>query len=302
MKKNILRTTWKIIKRAANKYADDDPIRMAGTLGFFTIFAIPPIVIIINSIIGYIIGERAISGELYNQIGALIGTEGKRFIQNLVRNYRNADRSPWGVIFGIIVFVLASTTLFVNIQNSLNFIWRIKPKPKNDILKFLRDRVLSFGVILSLGFILLVSFVFDAGVALIENYLRTTLPTVTYVLVSGLNIVISFILTTLILAIMYKFLPDAKIRWSVTWVGALITSLLFSIGKYIIGFALGNSNLGNMYGQAGSIIIIFLWVFYSGLIMFFGAEITYQYAKIMEKEIRPQAHAVRFEKREISEE
>ena len=288
-----------ILKSAAQRFGKDKPVELASTLAFFTILAIPPILIILNTVLGWILGEQQASTEVYQQIQRLIGQEGKELIMDAVQSYRNTERSTVGTIFGVIIFIFAATTFFVTIQKSLNAIWRVKPKPKSNLLKVVIDRSISLGIIISLGFIILVSLLIDAGVAIMGDYVSELVPWLDEYLLYITDVLISIGLTMLVLMILFKFLPDVKIRWKVTWIGALVTAVLFTIGKFLIGLGLGNSDVGSMYGAAGSVVIVLLWVFYSSLIMFFGAEITQQYAELIDKDIRPKDHAVKIETREI---
>lgn len=292
---------WDLIKDAAKKYGKDDPIKLAGTTAYFTIFAIAPILIIIISVLGIFLGEESISSKLYAEINNLVGKESAEFIREIVDNYQSQEKGIIGTIIGIVIFLVASTTFFTILQNSLNYIWRIKVKPKNNILKALKDRLLSFGLILSLGFIMLVSLLIDAAISFVKNYLTDLFPDITLVLIQAANIIISFAITTFIFAIIYKFLPDAKIRWRVTWIGALITASLFFLGKFLIGLALGSTNVGALYGTAGSVVLFLLWVFYSSIILFFGAEVTLMYSLKFDRDIIPKNYAVRFEIDEVKE-
>ncbi len=296
-----IKTILSLISDAAKKYKKDDPVRLAGTTAYFTIFAIAPIILIIISVTGLVVNEQNMSQKIYTELNSLIGPDGSTFIKNIVQNYQDKESNLIGTIIGIVTFLITSTTFFKVLQNALNFIWRIRVKPKHNFLKALVDRLLSFGLILSLGFIFLVSLLVDAGLAFLKDYFASTLPVFTLTLFNIINYIVAFVIITLIFAIIYKFLPDAKIKWKVTWVGALITATLFSIGKYAIGFAIANTNIGFMYGAAGSVIIFLLWVFYSSLILFFGAEITQQYAEYFSHEIKPKSYAVKIKISEVDE-
>ncbi|MDZ7742444.1 MAG: YihY/virulence factor BrkB family protein [Bacteroidota bacterium] len=290
---------WQVLKFSAKKFGKDKPVELASSLAFFTILAIPPILIILITILGWIMGEQNASKEVYTQIRALIGEEGTGMITDVVASYRSTDRDTLGMIIGIVVFVLASTTFFVTIQNSLNAIWKVKSKPKSNLLKILIDRSMSIGIIISLAFIILVSLLLDTMVAIMGKNISDIVPWLDETLIYGIDILISLSLATIVFMILFKFLPDVKIKWRVTFVGALITAVFFTIGKFLIGLGLGNSDIGNMYGAAGSVIIVLLWVFYSSLILFFGAEITQQYAEQVDKDIRPKKYAVKVETREV---
>lgn len=295
--KNILH----LVSDAAKKYKKDDPVRLAGTTAYFTIFAIAPIILIIISVTGLVVDEQNMSQKIYTELNRLIGEDGTAFVKNIVNNYQDKETNLVGTIVGIVTFLITSTTFFKVLQNALNFIWRIRAKPKHNFLKALVDRLLSFGLILSLGFIFLVSLLVDAGLAFLKDYFTDILPDITLTLFNIINYIMAFVIITFIFAIIYKFLPDAKIKWKVTWIGALITAGLFSLGKYAIGFALANTNIGFMYGAAGSVVIFLLWVFYSSIILFFGAEITQQYAEYFSHEIEPKSYAVKIRISEIDE-
>ena len=290
-----------IIVGAVRKFARDDPVRLAGTTAYFVIFAVAPILIIITGVLGFVIDEGAVSDRLFEEVHELVGPEGAAVVETLVRNFQRTERGRTGTIIGIGVFLFASTTFFGVLQRNLNFIWRVRSKPKSSILKMLRDRLLSFGLILSLGFILLVSLLIDAALAFLRDFLTAFVADYALFLIEPINFVVSFGILTLIFALIFKFLPDVKIRWSVTWVGALITAALFSIGKYLIGFALARTDYQVMYGAAGSVVMLIVWVFYSSMILYFGAEITEQYAEYFHYDIRPQDHAVRIRISDVEE-
>jgi membrane protein len=291
----------KIIVRSIKKYKIDDPVKLAGTTAFFTIFAIAPIFIIITSVIGLVMGEDTISDRIYGELESLIGTEGTDFVATIVENFRGTDRNIVGTIIGVFVFLIASTTFFTILQNSLNHIWRVRAKPRSNILKALKDRLLSFGLILSIGFILMVLLVIDAALSYFGDFLENYIDQYAIVLLRPVNIAFSFGLLILMFALIYRYLPDTRMKWKVTWVGAIITAVLFIAGRYIIGLMLGIADIGIMYGAAGSAVIFLLWVFYSSIILFFGAEITQQYAEYYNYDIQPKDYAVRIEISEVGE-
>ncbi len=294
MKKRI-KQILELLKRSAIKYRRDDPVRLASTTAYFTIFGMAPIIIIILSVVGILIGQQEIQEKIFTELNTLIGEQGTDFLRGIVANYQDTHKSLMGTIIGFGIFIFSSTTLFVVLQRSLNFIWRIRSKPSRSILKLLKDRVLSLGMVLSLGFLLLISLVIDAALSFFKDFLSQHLENLTIVLIEVTNFIVSFGIIMLIFAMIYRFLPDARIKWKVTWIGAFITTLLFVIGKLLIGIFISNSNIGVMYGAAGSLFVIMLWVFYSSITFFFGAEITQQYAEMFHHEIRPKDNAVAIE-------
>lgn len=294
---------FSLIKGALSKYIDDDPIRLSGTTAFFMVIALAPIVIIITTLAGTLISESTIQEKILTQAQSLIGTQGKEYIEMLIENYQGQEKKSVGrTLIGIAIFLGISTTFFSVVQNSINYIWRVKSRPDNNLLRTLKDRLLSFGLILSIGLIMLVTLIIDAGLAIVDEYLSNSFPDATVFLIKILNALVSFAVVTLVFAMIYRFLPDAKIKWKVTWIGALVTAFLFTIGKYLIGLLLGNSGIGDMYGAAGSIIIVLLWLFYSSIIFYFGAEITQQYAVRYSRGILPKDYAVRIEITEVRKE
>jgi len=300
MKRKLLRV-YRLLKNSTIKYKQDDPVRLSGTAAFFMVFAMAPIIIIIISIIGILLGQETIHEKIFGEIHTLIGEKGTQYIKDLVSNYQDTTRGTIGTIVGFIIFLFTSTTFFAVIQRSLNFIWRVKARPSKGIIQILKVRVLSFGLILSLGLVLIVSLIIDALLTMLGDFISDLVPGLTYYIIQAGNFIISFGVIMLFFAMIFKFLPDAKIRWNVTWTGAFITTILFMVGRAIIGLALGNTNISLMYGAAGSLVVILLWVFYSSIIFFYGAEITQQYAKMYSEDIVPKKHAVRIQVNEVTQ-
>ncbi|MFW6225161.1 MAG: YihY/virulence factor BrkB family protein [Bacteroidota bacterium] len=291
---------FNIIKQAGQKFKEDEPIQLAATLSFLTIFAVPPILIIITSMLGFWFGDDVTTGKLYQNLHELINPKVARQITDILSNFKT-DTFFSGQTFSLFfMLIIASSTFFAIIQNSLNKIWRVKPKPRNNILKIITDRLTSFGIIFILGIIFLLSLFLDAMVAILKDYMNTTLPQLTYYTLKTVKFLFSFLATTITFAFLFKFLPDVKIRWRVTWTGAFITAILFTIGKGIITYLIGQFGIASMYGAVGSFVVFLVWVFYSALIFYLGAEITEQYADFSSRNIVPKKHAVRFEIKEIN--
>ncbi len=298
----ILRDTWLVLRSAFKKYLQDDPSRLASQIAFYAMFAMAPVLFVIISVLGILMGEKEISSRVYTELNELLGTQGTEYVKGMVNNFQSRDRGVIGTIIGGVIFILASTTFFTIVQKTLNYIWRVKAKPKSNLLRSLLDRLISFGMILLLGAILMVSILIDAVVGIAGDYIREVMPQVWGVLVIFINQILSLGIITVAFAFVFKFLPDVRIKWRVTWIGALITGLLFHGGKELIGFALGQSNIGVLYGAAGSLVLILMWVFYSSFIFLLGAEITQQYALKFDRDIVPKDYAVKIEITEIEEE
>jgi membrane protein len=299
--KEKFRQIFGLLKRAGIKYRRDNPVQLAGTTAFFAIFAMAPLIIIIVSAAGILLGQEQIQTKLFAEIDQFLGEQGTQYIRNIVENFQDTRKSITGTIVGFVIFIFISTTFFSVMQSSLNYIWRIRSKPRNNLLRALYDRLISFGLILILGFVMLLSILADTAISLFKDLMHEKFPDLTILIIEVGNFLVSFAFIMVIVAVIYKFLPDAHLKWRVTWMGAFITALLFVIGKALISLGLGITNIGAMYGAAGSLVLILLWVFYSALIFFFGAEITQQYAEMYSYDIKPKDYAVGIEIKEVDE-
>jgi membrane protein len=295
----FLPTSWTILKKTSIQFFRGDSFSYAASIAFSTIFSLPSILIIALSI-GTTFYERDIvHTELMNQIGSLIGKDSALEIEKIIQNAAFDMSSFLARAIGIGTLIFSATTVFMALQSSLNSMWGIKSKPQKSWLKFIINRLLSFAMVISFGFVLLVSLVIDTILVIFQNIVSRFLDGVTTYILQGINMAISFAIIISIFALMFKVLPDVKIRWRDVWVGASITALLFTVGKYLIGFYLGNSPINSAYGAAGSLVIILVWVYYSTVIFLYGAELTAVYAAESGRPLEPYTHAVRFKIVEI---
>lgn len=290
-----------LFKKAFGEFFKDNAMKLSASLSYYTVFSIGPMLIVIISFAGIFLGQEAVQGELYDEMKGLIGNDAALQIQNIIISIQKNDQSITGAIIGGIVLLFGATSVFSEIQDSINYIWSIKAKPKKGWLKLILNRLLSFSLVLSCGFILLVSLTVNAVMDLLNKQLMKYFPNVTIVLFYIINILTIFVVITVLFAIIFKVLPDAKIRWKDALIGASFTSILFMIGKFLIGLYLGNSDLGLTYGTAASVVIILLWVYYSSLILYFGAEFTKVYAINSGSGIEPNSTAVFIIKSESKE-
>jgi membrane protein len=290
---------WHLITESFNQFLENNSLRLAAALAYNTIFSLPPLLFLVLMMAGAVFGEKALSGELYHQTKGALGSDAALQLQTIINNLNKKEQHGMAAIIGIGTLIFAATTFFITLQESLNTIWNIKPKPKNGMMQFVKARALSFGLILSVALLLLISFVISAALAILSDYLTDMLPDIAVALAYVLDLVISLAIITLLFAMIYKFLPDAIIQWKDTWAGSFITASLFVLGKFLIGMYLGYSNVAGAYGAAGSIIIILVWIYYSSLIVFFGAEFTQEFARRFGEEIRPKPYAVMYEIREL---
>lgn len=293
MSTKFFRNGWLIVKEAGKNFKRNDPITLGGALAFFTIFASPPILIMLIFLTGLITGEEMASREIFEILRSSVGQEGADLIQNIVRNYFVEGISLIQQIISVAIFLFAASTYFIIIQKSLNQIWQVKAKSDRKFTRLLKDRLISFILIFLMGVTLLLSLILEAAFSYFGNNLAAYLPNVTPIFINIVGYVISFLAIMLILAMIYKFLPDVIIEWKVVWVGAAVTAFLFTLGKFVITFVLINSNIYDMYGSAGSTALFLLWVFYSSMTLFYGAEITQQYATQFAENIEPKDHAVK---------
>lgn len=287
---------FRLVKETVREWQEDNVPLLAAALAYYTIFSLAPLLIIAIAIAGAFFGEAAAQHEIAGQIQGMVGKDGAEAIQSMIQNANKPSAGgSIATLFGVLTLLLGASGVFGQLQTALNTIWEVKPKPGQGLRSFLQSRFLSFAMVVVIGFLLLVSLVLSAMLAGVSSFFGSFLPALTTLGII-LNFVLSFAVTTCLFAAIYKFLPDVKVPWSNLWVGAAVTSLLFSIGRFLIGLYLGNSAIGSTYGAAGSLIVILIWVFYSAQILLIGAEFTQVYAKYRGSPIEPSPHAVRVSK------
>jgi membrane protein len=294
-----LKTYWNLLKTAFNGFSDDNALKLSASLSYYTIFSLSPMLVVIISLCSLFFGRDAVQGEIYGQIRSLVGNEAALQIQELIKNAQLTNQSGLAAVIGIGTLLLGATGIFAEMQDSLNTIWGVKPKPKQGWVKYLLNRVLSFSMVLSIGFLLLVSLVVNAAVDVLSNRLERLFSDAAVYLFYVVNLVVVAGVITVLFALIYRILPDGKLRWKDAFIGSAFTALLFMIGKFVIGLYLGQPSVTSTYGAAGSVIVLLLWVYYSAAILFFGAEFTKAYACELGQGIEPKEHAVLVQKREI---
>jgi membrane protein len=295
----ILRNVWDVLKQTVLNFIQDDSFSYASSIAFYTIFSLPAILIISLSVGATFYEREMVQEELVNQVSRLIGDKSAAEIETILANAVVDSTGPLAKIVGIATLIFSATTVFISLQTSVNKIWGIKPKPERGFIKYLLDRLLSLAMVISIGFLLLVSLIIDTALVVVQQGLAKIFAGWTLHFVTALNIVVSLSLITLIFALLFKVLPDAKIKWRDVWVGAAVTTALFTLGKYLIGFYLGNSSFNSAYGAAGSLVVLLIWVYYSTVIFLFGAELTSVYAEKRGSEITPYHHAVKVQLVEV---
>lgn len=292
---------YKIIKLSIGEFIDNNAVQFGASLSFYTLFAAAPIIIIVISLAGIFFGTDAVQGKIYGQINGLVGNGAAIQIQEIIKNIEMHQQGTFGAFVGIVILLIAATGVFTEIQYSVNYMWDIKVKPKKGWLKILSNRLLSFSLIISLGFILLISLVISAMLDLVSEKVFHSMTSGSGFIIQVFNSAILFAVTTSLFAIIFKVLPDAVIKWRDALVGSCFTSFLFLIGKYLISFYLANSTMAANFGGAASMVIILLWVYYSSNILFFGAAFTKNYALQYGGSIVPNETAVFIIKQEAKE-
>jgi membrane protein len=292
---------WKVLKNAGHGFVDDNAFKLSASLSYYTVFALAPLLIILISFTGIFFGKDAMQNRIYYQLSGLIGPEAAMQVQDIIINIYSTESSTSGAIIGIIILFIGATGVFTEMQDSINYIWSVKAKPKRSWVKYLANRLLSFSLIIGMGFLLLVSLFVSALLNLLSFHLMKLLPQYTIQLFFVVNTFITLIVISGLFAVIFKVLPDAVIEWRDAIIGSVFTALLFLLGKFLIGYYIGKANLGITYGAAASIVIILTWVYYSALILYFGAEFTKMYALSHGEGIKPKQTAVFIIKKETKE-
>lgn len=287
------------MKETFRGFSDHKVLKLSGALAYYTVFSMGPLLIIIISLCGLFLEKEAVEGTIYNTLKDFVGSDTASQLQDVIKNAAVGHKSAAAVVIGGIVLVIGATTVFSEIQDSINIIWGLKPKPKRGWLKFLRNRFLSFSVIVSLGFLLLVSLAITALVEMLSNRLQHSFPEMTVALFYIINLVLTLAISTIIFATIFKVLPDARIKWRDVFSGAFVTSILFMLGKFAISFYISKAHVGSIYGGAGSLVVLLVWVYYSAVILYIGAEYTKAFAVKYGSQILPNDYAVTIQQVEV---
>ncbi len=277
---------------------DDNAMKLGASLSYYTVFSLAPLLIVIISLLGVFYGREAIQGEIYEQINSVVGSKAAAQIQEMIKNVKISGNSTTGAIVGIGTLLFSATGVFIEIQDSINYVWSIKAKPKKGWLKLLQNRLLSFSLIVSLGFLLMVSLIVSTVLDVFNQKLYSFFSEATVYIAYALNYASVAAVITTLFAIIFKVLPDGELRWKDAFIGAGFTTLLFILGKWAIGLYLSSSQVESAYGAAGSVIVILLWVYYSSIILYFGAEFTKVYTRLYGQPIEPSENAVYIVKEE----
>lgn len=285
-----------LFKETFKGFISDSGLKLSAALSYYTIFSLPPLLVIIISLSGLFFGADAVRGEIFGQINGLVGNDAAIQIQETLKNVTLSNSSIFATTMGVVILLIGASGVFSEIQDSINYIWGIQAKPKRGIIKFLYNRLMSFSMIGSVGFLLLVSLIVNSLIDVLNKRLSLYFHHDAVILFSVVNTLIVFIIITLLFSIIFKTLPDGKIAFRDSIIGASFTAVLFIIGKFAIGAYLGSYNIASIYGAAGSLILILAWVYYSAIILYFGAEFTKVFANTHGHKIVPNEYTVRITK------
>jgi len=285
--KRAIQNTFHVFKETFIGFVDDKGMKLSAALSYYTIFSLPPLLIIIISLSGFFFGAEAVSGELFWQIHGVVGNDVAIQIQETIKNVELSNGGAFATVIGAIILFIGASGVFTEIQDSLNYIWGIQAKPRKGFIKFIKNRIMSFSMIGSVGFLLLVGLIVNAVMDILNKKLITMYSLESVNVFYYMNFFIVFIIITILFTVIFRTLPDGKLNLKDCLLGAAFTSLLFMFGKYVIGAYLSSSAMASAYGAAGSLILILVWVYYSSIILYFGAEFTKVYANKHGQKIIP---------------
>jgi membrane protein len=277
----------KLFKTTFKEWSDKDPFRQSAVIAYYAIFSIPGLLLFIITITGYFFDKDAINQNILAQISSTMGADTAAQIKEMLVTAGKSRSTVWCTAIGIIILLVGATGVFVELQKTLNLIWQVKVVPQKGILPILKARLFSFGLILAIAFLLLISLVISTALAAMSGWIKVDTSGLMVIIFNTLNFIFSLSVISILFALMFKILPDAKIKWKHVWLGSIVTGLLFTIGKTALAFYFGKAQPASGYGATGSIILILLWVSYSSMIMFFGAEFTAAYAKLYSGKVPP---------------
>lgn len=283
---------WKVLKDSFAGFSNDRIMKLSAALAYYTVFSVGPLLIVVVFLCSFFFGREAIEGTIYGQIQGFVGHDAAVQLQEIIKNAAIGGKGKVAAIIGIITLVIGATSMFAEMQDSINMIWGLKAKPNSGWWPFVKNRLLSFGVIGSLGFLLLVSLSISGIIEALSNRLKHHFPGIAVTLFYVINLVINFGVIAALFAVIFRVLPDARIKWKDVMAGAIATGILFMIGKFAISFYISKSNVGSTYGTAGSLVVLLVWIYYSSIILYFGAEFTKAYAMKYGSEIRPNEYTV----------
>lgn len=284
------KSIWSLLRTSISEWSKDKSPRLGAALSYYTIFAMPPLFMIAIFIASLVFDPSSVRTQMFSEVGGVIGKKSAEAIQAAMTAQYETSKGLMASVIAIVTLLVTSTGLFIELQDALNTIWGVEAKPGRGVMGFIRTRLMSLGMVMGIGFLLLVSLIVSAALAAFSKYINDLFPGMGVLSVIASDLV-AFGVITVLFAMIYKVLPDVKIAWRDVWIGGVVTSLLFTLGKFLLGWYLGRSTTITAYGAAGSVVLVLLWVYYSAQILFFGAEITKVYANRFGKHMQPAAYA-----------
>lgn len=294
-----LKEIGRVVIQSFKGFGEDKIPKFSAALAYTTVFSFGPLLVVVIFLCSIFFGQEATQGRIYDEMVQFVGQDAALQLQTIIKNASLSGKGSFAAVIGIVTLLLGATAVFAEVQDSINTIWGFKAKPKKGIWKIIRNRFLSFSVVVSLGFLLLVSLAISTIIEGLSDRLKASFPDVALVIFYILNLVVSFIVITALFTLIFKVLPDAKTKWKDVLPGAITSGILFMIGKFAISFYISKTNVGSTYGAAGSLVILLLWVYYSAIILYLGAEFAKAWSKYKGSLIQPNEYAVALKKVEI---
>jgi membrane protein len=301
-RKEFFKKLPKVLLATFKGFGDDKGLKLSASLAYYTIFSIGPLLLLLMSLASVFYGGEAVQGKIFTQLNGLLGASAAAQIQEIIKNVTFSGKTNFALVISIVTLVVGATSVFIEIQDSLNMIWKLKAKPKKGWVAFLRNRLLSSSLIISLGFLMIVSLVVNGAIEALMDVIRQYFTWIAEILMYIINLAITFIIMTVLFGLMFKFLPDARIKWKHVRTGAIFTALLFMIGRYVIGLYIRQTATESTYGAAGSIVVLLVWIYYSAVILYMGAEFTQVYTEAYGGHIEPAEYAVHVQQTEVEKE
>jgi membrane protein len=280
-----------LFKMTFKEWNEKDPFRQSAIIAYYAVFSLPGLLVLIITIAGYFFGKETVNQNIISQVSSMMGAETSAQINSMLSSVSESKSSVWASIFGVVILIVGATGVFIELQKSLNIIWEVVAVPQKGIWLYVKVRLFSFGLIMTIAFLLLVSLVISTALVAVSKFFQTDSSGVLMILFDICNFLFSICIISALFAAMFKILPDVKIKWKDVWLGSVLTGILFTIGKTALAFYFGKTNPASGYGAAGSIVLVLLWVSYSSMILFFGAEFTATYSKLYSGKPIPKENA-----------
>ena len=292
----------KVLLATFKGFGEDNGLKLSASLAYYTVFSIGPLLLLLMSLVSIFYGGEAIRGRIFDELNGLLGASAAAQIQEIIKNITFSGKTNFALVASIATLFIGATSVFIEIQDSLNMIWKLKAKPKKGWLAFIKNRLLSSSLIISLGFLMIVTLVVNGAIEALMDVIRQYFDSIAEILLYVINLIVTFVVITVLFGIIFKFLPDAKIKWKHVRTGAIFTAILFMIGRYLISLYIAQTATESTYGAAGAIVVLLVWIYYSAVILYIGAEFTQVYTEAFGGQIEPAEYAVHVKQTEVEKE